>query len=118
MTRSPQAVACVRPCVVESVPGGGRPGFETSRGATPTGSKDHQRFLTGCLTAHQAGARTDATPSRGLGDLPAVAAESAERSGARGDLVHLAQTAGRRGSSKVVTQARRLRTALAPWPDA
>ena len=54
------------------------------------------------------------TPSRGLGDLPAVGAECAEGSGARGDLVHLAQTADRRGSSKVVTQARRLRTALTP----
>ncbi|MFF4349932.1 DUF6493 family protein [Streptomyces sp. NPDC001530] len=52
------------------------------------------------------------TPARGLGDLLAVAADCAERSGARGDLAHLAQAAGRRGSSKVVTQARRLRTAL------
>ncbi|MGW3845531.1 DUF7824 domain-containing protein [Streptomyces fagopyri] len=70
------------------------------------------------LPADVAGAGTDGTPSRGLGDLLAVAAESAERSGARGDLVHLAQTADRGGSSKVVTQARRLRTALAPRPDA
>ncbi|MEU0433185.1 DUF6493 family protein [Streptomyces sp. NPDC006290] len=51
-------------------------------------------------------------PVRGLGELLAVAADCAERSGARGDLAHLAGTAGRRGSSKVVTQARRLRTAL------
>ncbi|MGW2784072.1 DUF7824 domain-containing protein [Streptomyces populi] len=49
---------------------------------------------------------------RGLGELLAVAADCAERSGARGDLAHLAGTAERHGSSKVVTQARRLRTAL------
>ncbi|MFD8418371.1 DUF6493 family protein [Streptomyces sp. NPDC059466] len=64
------------------------------------------------LLADLAGAGAGGAPSRGLGDLLSVAAESAERSGARGDLVHLAQTADRRGSSKVVTQARRLRTAL------
>jgi hypothetical protein len=51
-------------------------------------------------------------PARGLGDLLAVAAECAERSGARGELPHLAQTAGRRGSSRPVAQARRLRSAL------
>lgn len=51
-------------------------------------------------------------PPRGLGDLLAVAAECAERSGAHGDLAHLAQTVGRGGSSKVVTQARRLRDTL------
>ncbi|MFD5812920.1 DUF6493 family protein [Streptomyces sp. NPDC127038] len=50
--------------------------------------------------------------ARGLGELLAVAADCAERSGARGDLTHLAGTAGRQGSSKVVTQARRLLTAL------
>ncbi|WP_328665657.1 DUF7824 domain-containing protein [Streptomyces sp. NBC_00328] len=50
--------------------------------------------------------------ARGLGELLAVAADCAERSGARGDLAHLAGTAERHGSSKVVTQARRLRTAL------
>ncbi|WP_326789092.1 DUF7824 domain-containing protein [Streptomyces sp. NBC_00151] len=49
---------------------------------------------------------------RGLGELLAIAADCAERSGARGDLAHLAGTAERHGSSKVVTQARRLRTAL------
>jgi hypothetical protein len=52
------------------------------------------------------------TPARGLGDLLAVAAECAERSGARGEFPHLSQAAGRRGSSTLVTQARRLRTAL------
>ncbi|GAA3836583.1 DUF6493 family protein [Streptomyces coacervatus] len=51
--------------------------------------------------------------ARGLGDLLAVAAECAERSGARGELPHLAQTAQRRGSSRLVSQARRLRSALA-----
>ncbi|GGN52287.1 hypothetical protein GCM10011579_009130 [Streptomyces albiflavescens] len=55
---------------------------------------------------------TIGTPARGLGDLLAVAADCAERTGARGDVAHLAQAAGRRGSSKLVTQARRLRTAL------
>lgn len=53
-----------------------------------------------------------AGPARGLGELLTVAAECAERSGARGDLPHLAQAAARRGSSRVVTQARRLRGAL------
>ncbi|GGZ27377.1 hypothetical protein GCM10010365_54530 [Streptomyces poonensis] len=51
-------------------------------------------------------------PVRGLGDLLAVAAECAERSGARGDLPHLGRTADRRGSSRLVTEARRLRDAL------
>ncbi|MDQ1040286.1 hypothetical protein QFZ75_006702 [Streptomyces sp. V3I8] len=51
-------------------------------------------------------------PARGLGELPAVAAECAERTGGREDLAHLAQTAQRRGSSRLVTQARRLRAAL------
>ncbi|NUP35829.1 MAG: hypothetical protein HOY76_02105, partial [Streptomyces sp.] len=45
--------------------------------------------------------------ARGLGELLAVAAECAERSGARGELPHLAQTAQRRGSSRLVSQARR-----------
>ncbi|MGW1726000.1 DUF7824 domain-containing protein [Streptomyces sp. NPDC002306] len=52
-------------------------------------------------------------PARGFGELLTVAAECAERSGARGDLPHLAQAAERRGSSRLVTQARRLRSALA-----
>jgi len=50
--------------------------------------------------------------ARGLGDLLAVAAECAERAGARDELPHLAQTADRAGSSRLVTQARRLRSAL------
>lgn len=53
-----------------------------------------------------------AAKGRGLGELLAVAAECAERSGARGELPHLARTADRRGSSRLVAQARRLRTAL------
>ncbi|MEU3986255.1 DUF6493 family protein [Streptomyces sp. NPDC026672] len=51
--------------------------------------------------------------ARGLGDLLAVAADCAERSGARGELPHLSSAAGRRGSSRLVTEARRLREALA-----
>jgi len=50
--------------------------------------------------------------ARGLGELLAAAAECAERSGARGETPHLAQTADRRGSSRLVTQARRLHSAL------
>ncbi|MER7571711.1 DUF6493 family protein [Streptomyces sp. NPDC126514] len=53
-------------------------------------------------------------PPRGLADLLAVAADCAERSGARGEVPHLAQTAGRRGSSRLLAQARRLRSALVP----
>ncbi|MGW4046725.1 hypothetical protein [Streptomyces sp. NPDC004721] len=55
-----------------------------------------------------------AGPVRGLGDLLAVAAECAERSGARGELPHLAPPADRRRSSRLVAEARRLRGALAP----
>ncbi|MFF6780700.1 DUF6493 family protein [Streptomyces sp. NPDC012510] len=51
-------------------------------------------------------------PARGLGDLVAVAAECAERSGAHGEMPYLAQTVGRGGSSRLVTEARRLRVAL------
>ncbi|MFD7879723.1 DUF6493 family protein, partial [Streptomyces sp. NPDC059766] len=54
----------------------------------------------------------DRAAGRGLGELLTVASECAERSGARGDLPHLAQAAARRGSSRLVTQARRLRSAL------
>lgn len=53
-----------------------------------------------------------AAPARGLADLLAVAAECAERTGAREELPHLARTAERRGASRLVTQARRLRSAL------
>lgn len=54
-----------------------------------------------------------AAPARGLADLLSVAAECAERTGAREELPHLAGTAERRGSSRLVTQARRLHSALA-----
>ncbi|MFJ6833997.1 DUF6493 family protein [Streptomyces sp. NPDC091209] len=70
------------------------------------------RHLLPALLADLAADGSSGGPVRGLGELLAVAADCAERSGARGDLAHLAGTAGRRGSSKVVTQARRLRTAL------
>ncbi|MEU1556810.1 DUF6493 family protein [Streptomyces scabiei] len=52
------------------------------------------------------------TAPRGLGDLVAVAADCAERCGARGELPHLAEAADRRGNSRLATQARRLRAAL------
>ncbi|MGW0711136.1 DUF6493 family protein [Streptomyces sp. NPDC002643] len=58
----------------------------------------------------EGGART---PMRGLGELLAVAAECVERCGAHGDVPHLDLAADRRGSSRVVTGARRLRSALA-----
>ncbi|MGW7336326.1 DUF7825 domain-containing protein [Streptomyces sp. NPDC054808] len=59
------------------------------------------------------------TPSaRGLGELLAVAAECAERTGAQGELPHLSGVADRRGTSRLVTQARRLREALATAPAA
>ncbi|WP_191886493.1 hypothetical protein [Streptomyces mutabilis] len=41
-----------------------------------------------------------------------MAAECAERTRARGDLPHLAEAANRRGASRPVSQARRLRSAL------
>ncbi|MEU5340925.1 DUF6493 family protein [Streptomyces sp. NPDC020766] len=53
-----------------------------------------------------------AASARGFGELLAIAAECAERTGARGDMAHLAQAANRRGSSRLVTQARRLRATL------
>ncbi|MFI8536948.1 DUF6493 family protein [Streptomyces aquilus] len=68
-------------------------------------------LLLGDLAA--GGADGPAARSRGLGELLAVAAECAERSGARGELPHLAGAAARRGSSRLVTQARRLQGALA-----
>lgn len=53
-----------------------------------------------------------ASPVAGLGALLAVAAECAERSGARGGIPEIAEVAARRGSSQLVTQARRLQNAL------
>nr|WP_308288214.1 DUF6493 family protein [Streptomyces corallincola] len=54
-----------------------------------------------------------AVAARSLGDLLAVAAECAERAGVLGEVPHLAETAARTGSSRMVTQARRLRDTLA-----
>ncbi|MGW3914431.1 DUF7824 domain-containing protein [Streptomyces sp. NPDC005070] len=64
------------------------------------------------LAADGAGGGTGSGAVRGLGELLAIAADCAERAGARGDLAHLAGAAERRGSSRMVTQARRLRTSL------
>lgn len=57
-----------------------------------------------------------ATGLRGLGDLLALAADCAERTGAHGELTGLAEVADRKGASRLVTQARRLRTALTKQP--
>ncbi|MGA5578873.1 DUF6493 family protein [Streptomyces koyangensis] len=51
--------------------------------------------------------------SRGLGELLTVAAECAERTGAQGVIPGLDPIVDRRGSSRLVSQARRLRAALA-----
>ncbi|WP_314413870.1 DUF7824 domain-containing protein [Streptomyces kroppenstedtii] len=51
-------------------------------------------------------------PPRGMGELLAVAAECAERTGVHGEVAHLAQVAERGGSSRLVAQARRLRVTL------
>lgn len=85
-----------------------RTGAATGANATIWG------FLRHTLTALLADLEGDAKPAhaRALGDLLAVAAECAERSGARGELPYLAQTAARSGSSRLVVQARRLRSAL------
>ncbi|MEV5528857.1 DUF7824 domain-containing protein [Streptomyces prunicolor] len=85
-----------------------RTGAATGANATIWGILRHT------LTALLADLDGDAKPAhaRALGDLLTVAAECAERSGARGELPHLAQTVARGGSSRLVTQARRLRSAL------
>ncbi|MBK3574248.1 hypothetical protein JHN63_10510 [Streptomyces sp. MBT65] len=85
-----------------------RTGAATGANATIWGILRHT------LSALLADLDGDAKPAhaRALGDLLTVAAECAERSGARGELPYLAQTADRGGSSRLVTQARRLRTAL------
>ncbi|MBX9394413.1 SWIM zinc finger domain-containing protein [Streptomyces sp. TRM72054] len=56
MTRSLQAVAYRRPSVLESAADGQRLGLETSRGATPSGVRDHPQFFAGFLTAPQVAA--------------------------------------------------------------
>ncbi|MGW0837166.1 DUF7825 domain-containing protein [Streptomyces prunicolor] len=85
-----------------------RTGAATGANATIWGILRHT------LTALLADLDGDAKPAhaRALGDLLTVAAECAEQSGARGELPHLAQTAARGGSSRLVTQARRLRSTL------
>ncbi|CAL9375857.1 DUF7825 domain-containing protein [Streptomyces sp. enrichment culture] len=65
------------------------------------------------LLADLATGGTTTSSARGLGDLLTVAAECAERTGAQGELPHLSGVADRRGTSRLVTQARRLREALA-----
>ncbi|MFI6406233.1 DUF6493 family protein [Streptomyces sp. NPDC050548] len=88
---------------------------ESMRTAAATGANTSiWGILRHTLTALLADLDGDIKPAlaRGLGDLLAVAAECAERSGARGELPHLAQTADRTGSSRLVTQARRLRSTL------
>ncbi|MGY4982641.1 DUF7825 domain-containing protein [Streptomyces sp. 900105755] len=67
-------------------------------------------LLADLATAGTAGAQGTV---RGLGELLSVAADCAERSGARGELPHLSGAAARRGSSRLAVQARRLEDALA-----
>lgn len=89
---------------------------ESARAAAATGANAATwgmlRHTLPILLADLATGRA-AAPPRGLADLLAVAAECAERTGAREDVPHLARAADRRGSSRLVTQARRLRSALA-----
>ncbi|WAZ20102.1 DUF6493 family protein [Streptomyces cinnabarinus] len=88
---------------------------ESVRTAAATGASatvwEILRHTLPALLADQSGERP-ATPPRGLPDLLAVAADCAERSGARGDVPHLSRTADRRGSSRLLAQARRLRSTL------
>ncbi|MFF8409103.1 DUF7824 domain-containing protein [Streptomyces omiyaensis] len=56
-------------------------------------------------------------PMRGLGELLAIAADCVERCGATGQLAGLERHAAARGSSQLVTQARRLRNALRQGSD-
>ncbi|GAA3292398.1 hypothetical protein GCM10020295_11600 [Streptomyces cinereospinus] len=51
-----QAVAYRRPSVMESAADGRRLDLETSRGATPSGVRDHPQFFAGFLTAPQVAA--------------------------------------------------------------
>lgn len=88
---------------------------ESVRTAAATGANatiwEILRHTLPALLADFSGDRPPAPP-RGLADLLAVAAGCAERSGARGEVPHLAQTADRRGSSRLLAQARRLRSTL------
>ncbi|MGW3845532.1 hypothetical protein [Streptomyces fagopyri] len=56
MTRSVQAVASTGPSLMESVPGGGRLGCETSRGATPIGITERLPFREDLLMSPQVSA--------------------------------------------------------------
>ncbi|MFD5328831.1 DUF6493 family protein [Streptomyces sp. NPDC127092] len=56
-------------------------------------------------------------PVHGAGELLAVAAECVERSGGSGEVAGLAGLAARRGSTQLVTQARRLAAALGRRTD-
>ncbi len=57
------------------------------------------------------------TPMRGLGELLAIAADCAERCGASGELAGLERHATARGTSQLVTQAKRLWNALQQRAD-
>lgn len=69
-------------------------------------------LLADLATGGPTGASGTSGSARGLGDLLGVAAECVERSGARGALPHLARVSDRRGASRLVAEARRLRDAL------
>ncbi|MFI9002158.1 DUF6493 family protein [Streptomyces sp. NPDC053541] len=56
-------------------------------------------------------------PVRGTGELLAVAAECVERAGGSGEVPGLAELAARKGSTQLVTQARRLAVALGQGAD-
>ncbi|MEV0147167.1 MULTISPECIES: hypothetical protein [unclassified Nonomuraea] len=56
-------------------------------------------------------------PRAGLADLLAVAAAAARLTDARADLPGLAELASRRGSSRLLQEARRLQRLIAPRPD-
>lgn len=88
---------------------------ESVRTAATTGAYSTVWSILGAaLPAMLAGLAADgAAPAvRGMGELLAVAAECAERTGAHGDVEHLAPVAERSGSSRLVAQARRLRATL------
>ncbi|MEV7142688.1 DUF7824 domain-containing protein [Streptomyces tauricus] len=88
---------------------------ESVRTAATTGAYATVWSILGAaLPAMLAGLAADgAAPAvRGMGELLAVAAECAERTGAHGDVEHLAPVAERSGSSRLVAQARRLRATL------
>ncbi|MFD3567622.1 DUF6493 family protein [Streptomyces sp. NPDC058667] len=69
------------------------------------------------LAAMLPGLLSARVPVRGLGEVLAVAADSVERCGARGEVAGLDTVASGRGSSQLVVQARRLRNALRQRAD-